>query len=734
MNIDDIFFAAINGEKEKLVELLETDAVDINQYLKTTVGGENIYVVLLFSVISKMIETNIDYDILDTLIYYGADIDKPIIIENDAYTRKIPIINYTIMQWESLELTEYLLSRGADPNAIRTEDYGRTYKEIYQPLFFALRISSVNMVKLLLHYGADPNQCVSTYNQEVGCAQIMPLLFYATNNFMITTKKNANGNSSELTYWMLAYGADVNIIITPYINDTLRKERRDRYKFINYLNLEYKGCSWVITDGFRKLKGKRYLPSPVLKSNFVKPDKLNKITEERFSVANSFIKQSVSSSNEVLKSDSVEISTEKALNDVFSYFWKNQLDYKIYRSWGKMEPVSRIFLVVSLFFALCTVGWYFLAKTVEAIFLVPTLIPLVIYFILFIRRKNEANNYAKKAEKYHTGWIETINNFEKTVRISSDAEDRWWDLKDMGELDLTPDTLMVYGGAERTTETRDTVQLSSMFETGGVTSGAELEKMATNTEKFNVILRENISLEYEYNIAELCFWRVEDGTVLHSSLEDVYSETEIKSQVESYSAKLDSDEMLHNALYRKALYTDKEMFYLDKLDYWDYSLRDSIRSNKLYEYEEKLRAKKHLVYEAEDTNVYKQYFRPVGIIAFDTNNEVVAVLLYNDCKFTECYKTDYEKFIFEVTQKNISSDIIKDRFEVIKNLRYYRVKSLDAFSAKPDYLSNEEWQMLLFTSKAYGVEKKDIADVVRSNYGTASKNKQKSLNKANFGW
>lgn len=739
MDIDDIFFAAVNGEKEKLIELLEADEIDINQYLTTDVGGERVSVFLLFSVISKMLEVGFNYEILDILIWYGADVDQQVIVETDAYTRKIPILNYSIADWRSLELTEYLLKKGADPNAIRTEDYGRSYTEMYYPLFFAMRISSEEFVKMLLYYGADPNRCVSTYNHEVACQQILPLLFYATNNSMIGEKTYMDSVSHELTYWMLGYGADIYITTIPYINDTGNRERRDRYRFIDYLRLEYNGYASAIYDSWKKLGDQRFVSVRVDKNACIKPEKrvqpvgMNNATPVSNPSPATDVNTTNTPGNNATQISSVENETEKIEKELFDYYWKHNIDFSIYRSWSNMKPVSKLLLFASLFFVLCTVGWYLIAKTIEAIFLVPALILLAIYVGIFIKRKKEANTYRKRTENLDSGWLRVCGKYAKAVGNSKDNQ-RYWFLSDLAQLDTLPETTMVYAPAERTSVTRDTVVLANILTTEESTTGESLEKLASDTEHFNVIHKERLQPDETYNIAELCFWRVTDGTILHQHTENRYSEEDIKRKMSEYESKLDGQEEFRNIWNSNNAYTDKEMFLYNKLDYWDYSLRDDNRSIKLYNYEDKLRSQTKTVYEGEDINVYKQYFRPAGIIAFDKNNVVVAVYLYNEGKITEYYKTDYEKRIFEISQLNENRDLQKDRMDAIRNLKYYTLNPISPSAPKPGYLTDEEWQMLIFVSHHPQSEKDTIAARVRGSYGDASRAKQTKVNKAQLGW
>ena len=112
MNIDDIYTAAINSQTETLISLLEANEVDINELLDGGIAnGVHSRFPALFSILVAMQEKGYyDYEILDILISYGANVNEYVINETDAYTFRIPIVFYAI-RWNDAKLVRYFMDK-----------------------------------------------------------------------------------------------------------------------------------------------------------------------------------------------------------------------------------------------------------------------------------------------------------------------------------------------------------------------------------------------------------------------------------------------------------------------------------------------------------------------------------------------------------------------------------------------------------------------------------------------
>ncbi len=189
MNVDDIYFPAINGDLVELERVLQANEVDLNAMLDAGVNnGVHTQFPLLFSVLNTMSQSGYNYQVLDMLIDYGVDLDVPVVLTTDAYTHTIPILAYVIRNWKSIELLEYLLKRGADSNAKQHERY-RTHIESYTMLYFSIMFwDGVDAMGLLLQYGADPDGTIWAYEKDHAASQQLIPLFYTVVNLRDAAK------------------------------------------------------------------------------------------------------------------------------------------------------------------------------------------------------------------------------------------------------------------------------------------------------------------------------------------------------------------------------------------------------------------------------------------------------------------------------------------------------------------------------------------------------------------
>ena len=207
MTIDDIYTAAINGDKEQLIQLLEAGEVNINQTIQGgyTAGVQTAFP-LLFSVLAKMQETGYNYEILEILVRYGVNLDGCVYLTSDAFTRHIPILCYAIQDWKNIQLVRFFLERGAEPDVCKLENYADGHMEMYPLLYFAIQCwPTGELMDLLLHYGASPNHALLTYNAQQACSQELTHLFFSL----------IDQQSMEKTALLFCYGADLRATVKP---------------------------------------------------------------------------------------------------------------------------------------------------------------------------------------------------------------------------------------------------------------------------------------------------------------------------------------------------------------------------------------------------------------------------------------------------------------------------------------------------------------------------------------
>lgn len=235
MNIDDIFNAAISGNKELLTKLLQANEVDINAPIDCGVSnGFHTTVPLLFSVLSTMSksENGFLYDVLDILVEHGIDLNSRVELKSDAVTHLSPMMVYAITEWKSLELVRYLLRKGMNPNIEKREEYAEGRIERYSLLYFAVvKWSDCEMMKIVLQYGADPNKQVLTYSHHYASYQQLPPLFYA-----LTNQKDL-----EKTALLFSYGADLHGEVDLMVR---------KFRFQSYINLHYMQYSDMLSRAY----------------------------------------------------------------------------------------------------------------------------------------------------------------------------------------------------------------------------------------------------------------------------------------------------------------------------------------------------------------------------------------------------------------------------------------------------------------------------------------------------
>ncbi|MBR6568963.1 MAG: hypothetical protein IKK75_00765 [Clostridia bacterium] len=183
MTIDDIFFPAIEGNLLMLETRLRAREVDLNQMLDAGVNnGYRTQLPLLFSVLNKMHIDGVNTQVLKKLIRYGADPNGYVILENNIETMKIPLLTYVLCDWDNPEMAEFLLTHGADPNAIKEIRRQDGHTSTYPMLYFTLINKGPNsstLLEMMLKHGADPNEYVNLFIAFGKYYQYLPPVYYA---------------------------------------------------------------------------------------------------------------------------------------------------------------------------------------------------------------------------------------------------------------------------------------------------------------------------------------------------------------------------------------------------------------------------------------------------------------------------------------------------------------------------------------------------------------------------
>ena len=238
MNIDDIYNAAVRGDKELLTSLLQTKEVDINAPIDCGVSnGFHTTVPLLFSILSTMkgSEKGFLYDVLDILVAHGINLNSTVELKSDAVTHLSPMMVYAISEWKSPELVQYLLRKGMNPNIEKVEKYADGHYERYSLLYFSIvKWTGCKLMQTVLQYGADPNHLIQTYSHHYACCQLLPPLFYA-----LTQQKDL-----EKTALLISYGANINGKID--VNCAAYRE----FRFQSYINMHYMAYSDMLQRAY----------------------------------------------------------------------------------------------------------------------------------------------------------------------------------------------------------------------------------------------------------------------------------------------------------------------------------------------------------------------------------------------------------------------------------------------------------------------------------------------------
>ncbi len=663
MNIDDIYFAAINGDKELLINLLETDEIDINEPIDCGVNnGLHTTATLLYSILSTMYQKHqrFNYEILDILIKYDININGFVEVYNDAFGRKIPILCYAIRDWKSLELVNFFMQRGANPNIKQYESYTDGHNESYPLAYFAIMFwDDYRMLEIILGHGGDPNGCALVYNHEQACLQYLPHIYHAL----------VACNSPEKCICLSRFG------MNPNIETVIGFGLIPKLSFKRYISMVHHHLSNMLNSTYQQGRKFPLKPVHISRESFViKKQKLNlappQEDEDKKSKARTFI---VDDGLMALRAYAAEL---------IDYDNKTRKKYLTALNNSKIQVKKR--------------------KDEEF--------------------KNAAIEYVEAVNNHRTLMVRRINEVEK--KITGKNQSRWWNtFNGLTHPFGVSAEIMLWIPFERFTEGPDGVQLISSCTATSSITGYQVSLLIKSGDVSPIYMAETTP-DKTYSMAELCMWRIDDATEIKTTVTNSFTTDEIKASVKSRSESIDDMERFLNALSSKGNFTDDELFRFGEMGTSAYFNSKFNRDYRLSHYEDKLRNSKTTHVEVTNQKLYYQQYTPIGVIILDENGDAVAILIYNTPLQKEIYTTDFNNNIISLEQKEYDWDIERTRRFAIRNLNVFPVEPVDELAEKPDYLSENEWYEFIYTCyivlnknalRAEILEKSRIAGEIKKN-------------------
>ena len=236
-------------------------------------------------------------------------------------------------------------------------------------------------------------------------------------------------------------------------------------------------------------------------------------------------------------------------------------------------------------------------------------------------------------------------------------------------------------------------------------TGGEIKQLIKSLDYKQLTVSEtNYENLKEYEIAGLFLWHSEE--VEAERTQQVYSDDEIESMMDEYSALLDERERRKN--YRKRMNwrdyeTNEEKHSRRELE-GGYNVNEDIddwfeRNRK----EEKYRQKLERDVEIERyTEYYKHTFYQVGWIIFDKRRHISDILLNKKYAYKIVYAACSKRFGMDCIirrQYKMSSDerqVEISGCEIISKLNYLKLKEMDYTSKRPNGVTLKEWATWIY--------------------------------------
>ncbi len=658
MNIDDIYTVAISGQKQELIQMLEAGEVDINERLDGGVtNGVHVYLPMFFSVLSNMNENGYKYDVLDILVQYGVDLDACVTLENDAYTRHIPYICYAIRDWKNLELVNYLLSRGANPNRQQGEKYADGHIEMYPLAYYAINFyDTTEALELLLHYGADPNMEVLTYNYEASARQTLPLAFSA----LVVQQ------SMEKTALLFAYGANANFELN------VGYGMIQKYLFKRYIETLYSQFAGMLNSAIRYGKANRMKPSPVNRGDFL----LNNGTENASG-------KKAKAEKEAAAPKTPEEELEDLAKTLLLFDHGFKKEYFDITAYLEKKP-----------------GF-------------------------FERKKyKEAQERLQQIEYLHTAQIDELNKMDH--QASRGKIDRWWNhFNGLTHCPRPINYKVIYLPFKRFTKMPDGYGLTPFCTAEETIRGSELSLLIKSGELKPLYMTKKIE-DVDYTMAELCYWNVSDATEVTKTTTRLYDEKEIRDSLEKKRESMDRCEKFHHMIQGGAGFTAEEQHLAGEMKTSDFfacqAIRDSITDN----LEKRMREATVTHVEMTNRRLFKHYIQPLGIVLFNEDKSVFAVLTNRESSKTEIYTVDFNKVLHDSDEWSPSGDMALNRIFILRELEGYPM-SVKATGQKPSFLSEQEWYELIYACALPDNVKTKVQQRISEAYENAGAEKRATI-------
>lgn len=234
MTVDDIYNAAIAGDTVQLRQLLnDGGSALLSEIIVSEDNGIVSKFTVLFSILAET-QQAVNYEVLDILAEYGASFAQTVELDQDGWKKSRPLLEFAVSVWENVELTEYMLQKDANVNAVNSQTaHGITNKTTM--IWYALKAQkSGQLLEVLLNHGADPEKCCEVYVEDLRTYQYLPPLYYSlveNGDYQNTVRLMRYGASPQC-------GIDVGV---GFMHNT---------NFKNYISLNHPNLSSLLVQAF----------------------------------------------------------------------------------------------------------------------------------------------------------------------------------------------------------------------------------------------------------------------------------------------------------------------------------------------------------------------------------------------------------------------------------------------------------------------------------------------------